>query len=319
MCCVAELDGAGGGPECSCMLQGGMPPVQKVDLWRMVKVYHEGGLYMDIDRWVNRRLGDVIPADARTLMPISLCTRPCPDVEDPQMRKLEHNFAQDIVLSAAGNPILLSAIELNVARQKKCKLYGVVDKTPKKSGSEFELPAGDADSEVGFVCGRLLDLGPKTYTQGMSKCLLGRPMKMMEAQQRTVQSSAGRKDWALLRQRLEVLAPYAVVGKEENYPWDTLLFDNQHRNSLLEIFPTQDTSTKQGRDKLLGEFLHQKKRFYCESQNVSWWGNPKDSFCGGLAHSAGSKAGPKAGLKAGPKAGPTAGPKAVLERLKAAV
>jgi len=34
--------------------------VQKSDLWRLIKLFNEGGMYIDIDRFVNVKLDDVI-------------------------------------------------------------------------------------------------------------------------------------------------------------------------------------------------------------------------------------------------------------------
>jgi mannosyltransferase OCH1-like enzyme len=43
--------------------------VQKTDLWRLIKLYIEGGLYMDIDRFVNTPLDDLVDEGTKWVVP----------------------------------------------------------------------------------------------------------------------------------------------------------------------------------------------------------------------------------------------------------
>jgi mannosyltransferase OCH1-like enzyme len=43
--------------------------VQKTDLWRLIKLYIEGGLYMDIDRFVNTPLDDLVDENTKWVVP----------------------------------------------------------------------------------------------------------------------------------------------------------------------------------------------------------------------------------------------------------
>jgi len=43
---------------------------QKTDLWRLLKVFHEGGLYIDIDRYVNIPMSKIIKKDTKCVLPI---------------------------------------------------------------------------------------------------------------------------------------------------------------------------------------------------------------------------------------------------------
>ena len=43
--------------------------VQKTDLWRLVKLFIEGGLYIDIDRFVNTPLDDLVDEDTKWVVP----------------------------------------------------------------------------------------------------------------------------------------------------------------------------------------------------------------------------------------------------------
>ena len=45
------------------------PPTEKVDLWRLVVMHREGGVYTDYDRWALTPLSQAIPPGARLLLP----------------------------------------------------------------------------------------------------------------------------------------------------------------------------------------------------------------------------------------------------------
>jgi hypothetical protein len=77
--------------------------VEKSDLWRLLKVFNEGGLYTDIDRYFNVRLDDLISPGIKCVLPTYL----------------EFDFSQDFMLSAPGNPIYLQAIRLNLQRRRE--------------------------------------------------------------------------------------------------------------------------------------------------------------------------------------------------------
>ena len=74
--------------------------VSKIDLWRLFKMYFEGGLYMDIDRMCNIPLSDIIEDDIKWV---------CPTIED-------YDFSCDFLLSAPKNPVFNKAIELYLTR-----------------------------------------------------------------------------------------------------------------------------------------------------------------------------------------------------------
>jgi mannosyltransferase OCH1-like enzyme len=77
--------------------------VGKSDLWRLLKIYNEGGLYMDIDRLYNVSLSDIITSGTiKWVLPTYL------DID----------FSHDIMLSAPGNPAFLRAAQLHLERRK---------------------------------------------------------------------------------------------------------------------------------------------------------------------------------------------------------
>ena len=77
--------------------------VEKVDLWRLLKIYHEGGFYMDIDRLCNIPFKDIINSEHKCLLPMY------GDID----------FAQDIMMSSSKNIIFKEAIDLNLKRRRE--------------------------------------------------------------------------------------------------------------------------------------------------------------------------------------------------------
>lgn len=75
--------------------------VVKSDLWRQFKLYNEGGLYMDIDRFCNIPLSEIITDDIKCVLPTCL----------------EWDFSHDIILTEPNNPIQAQTIELIMQRR----------------------------------------------------------------------------------------------------------------------------------------------------------------------------------------------------------
>lgn len=75
--------------------------VEKVDLWRLLKIYDEGGIYVDIDRYCNVGFGKIIKDSTKCILPT------CGDID----------FSQDIMISCKNNPIFQKAIEYNLNRR----------------------------------------------------------------------------------------------------------------------------------------------------------------------------------------------------------
>jgi hypothetical protein len=75
--------------------------VEKSDVWRLMKLYSEGGLYVDIDRLCNLSPSSILKEETRCLLPT------CND----------DNFSQDIMCSEPGNPIYLTVLQMNLQRR----------------------------------------------------------------------------------------------------------------------------------------------------------------------------------------------------------
>jgi mannosyltransferase OCH1-like enzyme len=76
--------------------------IEKNDLWRLIKLYKNGGLYIDIDRFYNIPLSEIVTEGIDCVLPTHL----------------DHDFSQDLMLSAPGNPIFFDAINLNLQRRR---------------------------------------------------------------------------------------------------------------------------------------------------------------------------------------------------------
>lgn len=72
--------------------------VAKSDVWRLLKIYLEGGIYVDIDRLCNVQLDKVIYSTTKWVLPS------CGD----------HDFSHDFMCCAPGNPLYLRVLEQNL-------------------------------------------------------------------------------------------------------------------------------------------------------------------------------------------------------------
>ena len=73
--------------------------VEKIDLWRLFKIYNEGGVYVDIDRYCNISFNKIIKNETKCILPTH------GDID----------FSQDLMISCKENPIFKKAIEYNLA------------------------------------------------------------------------------------------------------------------------------------------------------------------------------------------------------------
>lgn len=75
-------------------------PVQKTDLWRLIKIYTEGGLYTDIDRFCDTPLDDLVDEKTKWVLPI--CRN--------------YDFSHDFMMSVPFNPAFETCINLYIDR-----------------------------------------------------------------------------------------------------------------------------------------------------------------------------------------------------------
>lgn len=75
--------------------------IEKIDVWRLIKLFNEGGVYVDMDRLCNTPLDNIINKNTRLVLPT------CAD----------HDFSHDFMMSAPGNPIFSETLNLNLQRR----------------------------------------------------------------------------------------------------------------------------------------------------------------------------------------------------------
>jgi mannosyltransferase OCH1-like enzyme len=76
--------------------------VPQTDIWRLLKLYSEGGVYLDLDRLCNVRLSDAIDPATRWVLPT------CGDTD----------FSHDVMMSAPGNPAFENTINMYLERRR---------------------------------------------------------------------------------------------------------------------------------------------------------------------------------------------------------
>ena len=75
----------------------------KSDLWRLLKIYNEGGLYIDIDKLCNVSLNDLV--DDGTMWVLPFCR--------------DYDFSQDFMMSEPENPVIAGTIRLFLQRKRE--------------------------------------------------------------------------------------------------------------------------------------------------------------------------------------------------------
>lgn len=75
--------------------------IEKLDVWRLIKMYNEGGLYVDIDRLCNIPVQILAGDNIKVVLPT------CKDLD----------FSQDFMMSEPKNPIFEETLKLNIERR----------------------------------------------------------------------------------------------------------------------------------------------------------------------------------------------------------
>ena len=82
-------------------------PVEESDLWRLVKLYHESGIYSDIDRLHNQRMAEVITGQTKILLPAF----------HPSWAPQKFDFTQDFLGASPYNPAIGHALDPGTASE----------------------------------------------------------------------------------------------------------------------------------------------------------------------------------------------------------
>jgi hypothetical protein len=77
--------------------------VEKTDVWRLIKIFKEGGIYTDIDRCFDTPISHILKENIKLVLPTCL----------------DHDFTHDFMMSAPGNPIYSMTLNLNLSRRRE--------------------------------------------------------------------------------------------------------------------------------------------------------------------------------------------------------
>jgi hypothetical protein len=77
--------------------------VEKLDVWRLIKLYQVGGLYIDIDRYCNISFNEILTDKIKCVLPTCL----------------DHDFSHDFMMSCKSNPVFGYACKLNLERRNQ--------------------------------------------------------------------------------------------------------------------------------------------------------------------------------------------------------
>jgi len=166
--------------------------VEKTDLWRLLKLYYTGGVYVDLDRLHSSPL-DSLLTSSETKMALPLCG--LGNFEDPNYMSQVRDFSQDFMLSAPGNPLYKHAAAVNTRER--------------------------ADQGVNMSTVLSTEaLGAKGWLHTVASDVFGLALDSMWSVSVTAQ----------MRAFVELLEP-EVVSKVENLPWVGITFDYADGNN----------------------------------------------------------------------------------------
>lgn len=188
-------------------------PVEKADLWRLVKMYTMGGIYSDLDRLANVNLDTLLHPDTRCVLPLFVSANGAPGAWK--------DFTQNFMVSSPGNPIFLHAANLNVQRRAAC--HQAVVSAARGSSA---LPC--VPKELFHCKMNIMGLGPTTFMHAASEVMFGAQVR------RAPSLSQCRR----MTRRMAELAPMLVVVAERP-PLNTTTFQRSAVDaSVLGVAPT---------------------------------------------------------------------------------
>ena len=77
--------------------------VPKTDIWKLLKIYYEGGVFVNVDRFVNIPLSNIILEDTKCVLPTYF------DID----------CSQDIMISCSGNILHKTTLDLSIQRRRE--------------------------------------------------------------------------------------------------------------------------------------------------------------------------------------------------------
>ena len=131
--------------------------MEKIDLWRLLIIYYEGGYYQDIDRLYNIPLNNIILNNNNINIKLFL----------PTFKNM--NFAQDIMCSSPKNIIFKYSIQFNLL-QRKLKYLNLIKQYNNNKINKSNINYWLNNSNYHEI----MDLGPQTYFYGVTKASYGK-------------------------------------------------------------------------------------------------------------------------------------------------
>ena len=144
--------------------------VEKVDLWRLLVIYFEGGYYQDIDKIYNIPFSTILNKSNNNGIDIKMLL--------PTYYNI--NFAQDIMCSAPFNNVFKYSIELNLLKRRLD--FTKFENSMLKKGNGIKNETAINFWLNNSAGGQIYDLGPTTYWYGVTKALYG---KILDARLQT--------------------------------------------------------------------------------------------------------------------------------------
>jgi hypothetical protein len=120
------------------------PLTPKTDIFRILKMYHEGGYYQDVDRLYNIPFDKIIEQDTKVLLPMN-------NIVD---------FTQDLMASSPGNRLYKRALEMYLCKMREQAEQGLTD-WPHLEGEKLHIAATEAAG---------------TYFAAVMESVFGRPI-----------------------------------------------------------------------------------------------------------------------------------------------
>lgn len=149
--------------------------VEKTDLWRLLVLYHIGGIYSDLDRSYNKGpISGIINATTKVFLPTHV----------------DINFAQDLMITSPANPVFKTAIENNLRMRRYW----------------HECGKGKWDNEVQNV----IELGPHGLFAAATYVMFGRALAVNLRDEHGNKEAGG----AILRRAMTEDNPYMQSFRE---------------------------------------------------------------------------------------------------------
>ena len=203
-------------------------PVEKTDVWRLLKMWREGGIYTDIDRRWNVKVRSFVTNATRLVLP----TQHGFGISRTEQ---SFDFSQDFMCSARHNPLFKDALKHVLAQRRKCdERCRLVDPRPRESACKLPPPRKQQPE----FCATL-DFGPGAWFRAVTKNLWGAAWLPYSANESWLPGFDGRTTKIrlnpLAHEFLRVGTPPLIVSKAEDGYFGVLGFSPKPGELLFGV------------------------------------------------------------------------------------